>query len=472
MILPLKKMCDIKQLIIKKHIKHLALDSRQVKPNSLFIALKGSKFDGNDYIEVAKASGASLILSDNINVYSARNNIYYVAELKTKLPEIINLIYVKQPQKLFAVTGTNGKSSIVDLLRQSFLSLGINITTIGTIGVYQNNSLIEELTNTTPDICKFYALLAEYSDNYFAFEASSHGLVQQRFGDLKLDYAIFTNLTRDHLDYHQNMQNYFAAKLKLFTNHLKDNGTAIVNIDDKYGQKIRDICRKKNIKIFTYGSNKADLCLVKSHNTDFIVRYQNNEYLFKTKLVGAFQIYNILAVISLLLHHNFAVEQIATIVNKLKPIRGRLDEIEHNKDFRVFIDYAHTPDALKNILMTLSEFCKAKLILVFGCGGDRDKGKRGQMAKIADQYADITIVTDDNPRTEDASLIRAEITKDIKQYYDIAERELAIAKAINIAESGDIIVIAGKGHENYQIIGTEQKIFSDYEVAAKILNAN
>ena len=465
-------MRDIKQLIVKKHIKHLALDSRQVKPNSLFIALKGSKFDGNDYIEVAKASGASLILSDNINVYSACNNIYYVAELKTKLPEIISLIYVKQPQKLFAVTGTNGKSSIVDLLRQSFLSLGINITTIGTIGVYQNNSLIEELTNTTPDICKFYALLAEYSDNYFAFEASSHGLAQQRFGDLKLDYAIFTNLTREHLDYHQNMQNYFAAKLKLFTNHLKDNGTAIVNIDDKYGQKIRDICQKKNIKVFTYGSNKADLCLVKSHNTDFIVRYQNNEYLFKTKLVGAFQIYNILAVISLLLHHNFAFEQIATIVNKLKPIRGRLDEIEHNKDFRVFIDYAHTPDALKNILKTLSEFRKTKLILVFGCGGDRDKGKRGQMAKIADQYADITIVTDDNPRTEDASLIRAEITKDIKQYYDIAEREIAIAKAINIAESDDIIVIAGKGHENYQIIGTEQKIFSDYEVVANILNAN
>ncbi len=217
------------------------------------------------------------------------------------------------------------------------------------------------------------------------------------------------------------------------------------------------IFARKNIKVFTYGSNKADLCLVKSHNTDFIVRYQNNEYLFKTKLVGAFQIYNILAVISLLLHHNFAFEQIATIVNKLKPIRGRLDEIEHNKDFRVFIDYAHTPDALKNILKTLSEFRKTKLILVFGCGGDRDKGKRGQMAKIADQYADITIVTDDNPRTEDASLIRAEITKDIKQYYDIAEREIAIAKAINIAESDDIIVIAGKGHENYQIIGTEQK---------------
>jgi UDP-N-acetylmuramoyl-L-alanyl-D-glutamate--2,6-diaminopimelate ligase len=462
-------MFDIKQLIIKKHIKHIVLDSRQVKPNSLFIALKGSKFDGNDYIEAAQANGASLILSDNINVYSARDDIYYVAELKTKLPEIINLIYVKQPQKLFAVTGTNGKSSIVDLLRQSFLSLGINITTIGTIGVYHNNSLIEELANTTPDICKFYELLAEYSDNYFAFEASSHGLEQKRFGDLKLDYAIFTNLTRDHLDYHQNMQNYFAAKLKLFTNHLKNNGTAIVNIDDEYGQEIRDICRKKNIKIFTYGRNTADLCLVKYRNTAFVVKYQNNEYLFKTKLIGEFQIYNILAVISLLLQDHFTVEQILSIINSLKPIRGRLDEIKNDKGFRVFIDYAHTPDALENTLMTLGKLRKAKLILVFGCGGDRDKGKRSQMAKIADQYADITIVTDDNPRTEDASLIRAEVTKDIRKYYDIADRELAIAKAIHLAELNDIVVIAGKGHENYQIIGTERKLFSDYEVAAKIL---
>ena len=470
MILRLKKMQDFKLLLHNKNIKHITLDSREVKEGSLFIALQGVKYNGNEFIETAIAKGASLVFCDNSEEVGDKSTIYYIENLKAQLAEIVKTIYVKTPKELYAVTGTNGKSSIIDLIRQSKLLLNENITTIGTLGVYKNNELIENLVNTTPDICKFFQILNENSNDSFAFEASSHGLEQERFAKLKLDTAIFTNLTRDHLDYHANMADYFAAKLKLFTIHLKKEGFAIINADDDYGAQIISICKAKQLKFFTYGKNANDLKLTSQNNELFTLKYQNQLYEFNTSLIGEFQIYNIMAVISLLLLKKIPMNNIIGIVEKFVPIKGRLEEVKSNKNYRVFIDYAHTPDALENILVTLKANCKNKLILLFGCGGERDQGKRSKMAIIADKYADITVVTDDNPRNEDAALIRAKIVKYLHNFYNIGERKAAIRHALAIAEKDDIVVLAGKGHENYQIIG-EQKIHcDDYETVSELLN--
>lgn len=465
-------MLDFKYLIKKHHIEHVTINSQHVKNNSLFIALKGNNFDGNDFINQALKNGSNLIFGNNCLNFKDHDNIFHIENLEVILPEIVNFIYTKKPQNIISVTGTNGKSSITDLLRQAYILLEKNIATIGTIGVYNNEKLIENLDNTTPDICKFYQLLDQNYNHDFVFEASSHGLAQNRFGKVNIDIAIFTNLSRDHLDYHKDMNDYFNAKLKLFTHHLKKQGVAIINIDDVYGKKIIDELIAKKIKFFSYGKNADNLKLIKLIENGFIVQFAEQEYLFKTKLIGEFQIYNILAVISVLLVNNINMTKIIDIVANLNNIKGRLEEILHQKKYRVFVDYAHTPDALKNVLITLRKNCLKKLILIFGCGGNRDQGKRKEMAEIANQYADINIVTDDNPRNENANLIRAEICKYLDDYYNIADRKDAMQKAIDIASSEDIIIIAGKGHENYQIIGDKKINFDDYQVMSNILQNN
>jgi UDP-N-acetylmuramoyl-L-alanyl-D-glutamate--2,6-diaminopimelate ligase len=449
------------QEILKKYqIKNISLDSRNIQKDSAFVALKGDVYDGNDFIAAVKEKNIKLIFTDNKEKIDT--DIYYIEELKTKLTEIAKFIYNNYPENIIAVTGTNGKTSITDIISQIYCHLHEEICAVGTLGVYKNHQLVAESNLTTPDIFKFYEILNKYSNSKnFIFEASSHGLMQQRFGDLQVKYAIFTNLTEDHLDYHKNMENYYAAKLLLFTKHLTRDGIAIINSDDKYGKKLSENLQKINKHyIIEYGYKAKDLQIVEFTNNNFIFQYKNKTYKTKFPFTGEFQLYNLMAAISYFVTAGYDINKILEITSKLEIVKGRLEKII-SSPYEVFIDFAHTPDALENILKTLQNYTDKEIILVFGCGGNRDKGKRAKMAKIAAEYASHIIVTDDNPRFEDPAEIRKEICQNLKKFLSIGDRSLAIKTALKMASDKHIVLIAGKGHEEYQIIGDNKIAYSD-----------
>ncbi len=453
-------MNKINEILQKFNPENISLDSRDISDNSAFIALKGEFYDGNDFIDAVLAKKAKLIFTDNKN--KEAGNIFYIPDLKNKLTEITAAIYNKYPKNIIAVTGTNGKSSITDIIRQIYILLEKNIATVGTIGIYLNKKLEEESNLTSPDICKFYKILNKYhqSDN-FMFEASSHGLEQKRFGNLQINHAIFTNLTKEHLDYHLNMENYFKAKSLLFTNHLKEKGHAIINSDDEYGVRLINKLRKKNKQqIIEYGYQAKHFKILHFTKESFSFEYKGKKYQAKFPFTGEFQLYNLMAAISYFTLIGYEINKLLEVTEKLNIVKGRLEKII-SKPFEVFIDFAHSEDALENILKTLKNYSDKDIILVFGCGGNRDKGKRSKMALIAEKYAKHIIITDDNPRFEDPELIRKEICKNLKNYLSIGNRAKAIKIALDKATSKNIVLIAGKGHEEYQIIGDKKIAYSD-----------
>lgn len=430
------------------NIKDITVDSRAVKPGTLFFAIKGAKVDGHDYIEKAIAAGAAAVVGERDLKLSVP---YYKSEnIRRDLALTAAAFYKKQPAQIAIVTGTNGKTSTADFCRQFFEFEKKDSCSIGTLGFIHGKE-ITQFDNTSPDPVIMHKYLSTVKD-FAAIEGSSIGLEQHRLDGVRVTAGGFTNFTQDHLDYHGSMDEYFRTKTLLFT-RVMQNGTAVLN----KGLPKFDI---GNNKLITFGTG-GDLEITKQTPThdgqEIVVSLFGKKQDYKIGLVGRFQAENILCSIGL----SFACGMREFPIHKLKPIAGRMEQAAPG----VYVDYAHTPDALENALKALRPHTSAKLHVVFGCGGDRDKLKRPLMGKVANELADSIIVTDDNPRTEKPEQIRKEVLATCPDATEIADRAEAIKTAISKMKKGDILLIAGKGHEKYQIYGTEKRHFDDVEVA-------
>ena len=456
-------------------------DSRQVQPGDLFIAYPGAAADGRLFIEKAVASGAAAVVYEPeqmpLGCILPNNTVpcMAISHLTEQLPEIAQRFYHNPSHFLVVtgVTGTNGKTSIAYQLAQAHSLLQQKAAYIGTIGQGEVHHLKPQ-DNTTPDVLCVQRLLQQYQQQgikQVCMEVSSHALNQHRVDGVEFRQAIFTNLTLDHLDYHKTMEAYAAAKAQLFSNPHLD--YAIINNDDAY-QAIMIDAVTPGVRQITYGL--ADGCDVRAiewsmdiDGTLLQIVSPWGEHPLRIKALGQFNIYNSLAVFSSLMVSGYSVNAVIDVMAQLNAAPGRM-EIVATAPY-VLVDYAHTPDALENVLITLQQLKKGALWVIFGCGGDRDKSKRPIMGKVAALYADKVVVTSDNPRSEDPSQIINEIVLGIPPSTEITRlinREDAIAYAINNADADDIILIAGKGHEAYQQIGTEKHAFSDQDVVKRL----
>lgn len=433
----------------------LRTNSKEVNKNDTFIALKGDNYDGHEYIEEAIQNGASKIIAEK-GSYSVETEIVsstkeYLKNYINKYKDDIKDIY------LIGMTGTNGKTTTCFLIYQALNKIGKKCAYIGTIGFYMDKK-IKDLKNTTPGILELYEMIIEAKKegyNHIVMEVSSHALAQERVYGLEFDVAIISNITQDHLDYHKTMEEYARMKAKLFQ-MVKAYGYAIIPNDIDYKEYVY-LEKNKNI---TYGiSGDYILSDIKLKNNKTYFKLSNNVY--ETTLFGKYNIYNIINVIIIL--NELKVENIENIIKELSAPPGRMDIID--KEFKIIIDYAHTPDAIKNILSCVNEMATGNIYVIIGCGGNRDKTKRPLMAQIATTYSTKAIFTSDNPRNENADEIIADMIKDLSNNnYEIEpNRKKAIFKGIQKCKKNDILLILGKGHENYQIIGNERIHFDDKE---------
>ncbi len=451
-------------------------DSREISDNDIFFAIKGISKDGHDFLKDIKGKFIAIveryvqdISTPQILVSSTKRAFFEALQLK------YNLDLDKIP--FVAVTGTNGKTTFTYLMESILKTNGRNPGIIGTVN-YRCGSLIKNSTHTTPDMKSLFKILDEFNRHncdVVVMEVSSHALKQNRIGELKFDLALFTNLTPEHLDFHSHMEDYYSSKKILFERHLKKDGIGIINIDDAYGKRLYEELADKKIEGFSFNLKTDYTCaLLKMDEKGIDVGIWSKDFsdIISSSLKGRFNAYNLcgayIAARKLGIDNNIIKEGLKRVLN----IPGRLEEIPNECGFSVLVDYAHTPDALENVLITVREFARNRVITVFGCGGDRDKSKREPMGKVASKYSDIVIVTSDNPRNENPE----DIIEDIKKGLDFSkkiiiqpDREKAIKDAIYSARKGDIIIIAGKGHENYQIFKDKTVHFSDQEVAKKIL---
>jgi len=460
----LKKLLNqvlVKRIIGPKNktIAGINHDSRLVKPGEVFIAYKGVDIDSHQFIDQAVEKGASAVIGEKIPTKLKKGiSFVQVKNSRSALAKIASNWY-NCPEKnliVIGITGTNGKTSTTYMLEAIFKKAGLQPGVIGTIN-YRYKNIIQPARETTPDAITLHKLLNKFVQagcKCLIIEATSQGLKQKRLASLKFDRAIFTNLTQDHLDYHKTMADYFQAKLQLFK-QLKTNGQAILNADDKASYKI---AKNINQKIVFYGlKNKADF---------------NKKHLkVKLKMLGNYNLYNALCASACARSLNIKQCIINQALANVQ-VPGRFESVDCGQKFKVIIDYAHTPDALERLLENARKITANKLICVFGCGGDRDKTKRPKMGEIAQKKADKIIITNDNPRTENPKKIIQHIKtgfKKKKNYIIIANRKKAINQAISQAKKGDCVVIAGKGHENYQIIGTKKTPFDDKKIAQQAL---
>jgi len=458
-------------------ISSVSANSATIQMGGLFAALKGAKQDGHDFIDAAIKAGAVAILSDQATL-SLPTGIAHIKSDDTRhaYAQICAAIYASRPGMLVGVTGTNGKTSVVEYMRQIWTRATWPAATIGTLGVacpvLELASSSAMLTTPAPE--SLYALLHQMAKSgitHTAFEASSHGLDQQRMAGLGVNVAVFTNLSQDHLDWHGDMDSYFAAKAKLFHQNLLDGGTAVLNADDAQVMKLKEQLEKRQIVIWTVGSNpEADFCIqkIESHpfGLDVQITAKGQAFRFPVALSGTFQAVNAVMAAVAAYASGMPLQDSLGALPSLTPVRGRMQPIhEHPAGARIIIDFAHTPDALEAALIALRDQTPDKLKVIFGCGGDRDKGKRQKMGAIAAKLADHIIITDDNPRSEDPSAIRAEICKGCPDAKEISPRDAAIKAAIAGLDGGDTLLIAGKGHETSQMIGTETLPFDDASVA-------
>lgn len=451
-------------------ISGLSVDSRTVQPGDLFIAVPGYSQDGRKYITEAVSLGAAAILTAPGTNLKPDVPVINSDKLRSVVPIIAKRFFgsPSEKMKVAGITGTNGKTTTVYLLASIFNTIGQRWGKIGTIS-YDTGKRALAARNTTPGPVELQKILAEMVDNGLngcAMEVSSHGLEQSRCEGIKYASATFTNLTQDHLDYHKDMENYFLAKSKLFD----DAPCAVINIDDEYGRRLINSC---NSRIITYGSG-ADSDLVfqsKKTDVDFSImefRYKRKIAEFKFPLPGAFNHQNAAAAAATALGLGLSLDNVIKGLSEAQAVPGRLQKVSFGQPFGVYIDYAHTPGALERLLSSIRMFEPENIHVVFGCGGDRDIKKRPLMARAASNLADYVYLTSDNPRTEDPSAIIEDTLAGItnkKACQVIEDRAHAIKAAISSAKEGDIVVIAGKGHEDYQITGTIKKYFSDFEVA-------
>ncbi len=460
------------------NIAGLTADSREVKPGYLFAALPGVQADGVKFIPAAIEAGAVAILGGPDLVADTKVPVIADRNPRRRLSALAARFYGAQPDIVAAVTGTNGKTSVATFVREIWAYLGLRSASLGTVGVVGPEG-VRPLAHTTPDPVRLHSELAHLVEDrvtHLALEASSHGLAQYRLDGVRVSASAFTNLTRDHLDYHANFDDYLYAKLRLFGEVMGPGGIAVINVDADFAQEFEAISWARGHKIVAVGRKGRDICLAGlqpgPRGQVLQIVHGGTHYEIMLPLVGQFQASNALVAAGLVIGCGGDAEQTFRALENLKGAKGRLEEVAHLANgATVFIDYAHTPDALETALEAVRPHVSGKLVVVFGCGGDRDKGKRPQMGKIASQSADITIVTDDNPRSEEASTIRGEVLAGASGLQEIGDRSLAISEAVALLEAGDCLVVAGKGHETGQIGGDKVLPFSDHEAVAEAVSA-
>ncbi|MEZ0170026.1 UDP-N-acetylmuramoyl-L-alanyl-D-glutamate--2,6-diaminopimelate ligase [Microvirga sp. TS319] len=457
----------------------LASDSRKVGAGSVFFAVPGTKVDGMSFVPQAAASGAIAIVGEAERPADLPGHVAYVQvdDVRKALALAASRFYPQQPETVVAVTGTSGKSSVADFTRQLFAVLGYKSASLGTLGVITSDGAAYG-SLTTPDPISLHQTLdtlARDGVTRLAMEASSHGIDQRRLDGVRLSAAGFTNLGRDHLDYHNTTEAYAAAKLRLFDTLLPADAPAVINADGPYAEVFRQGVGSRGLTMVTTGSSGETLRLVDARPEGFkqalTVEAFGKTFETGLPLLGAFQIENALVAAGLVLsvEGEDRAAEVFEGFKTLKGVSGRLEQVGEVDGAICIVDYAHKPDALAHVLDALRPFAKGRLVCIVGCGGDRDRGKRPLMGRIAADKADIVIVTDDNPRSEDPAAIRAEVLKGAPGAREIGDRALAIRTAVKELRNGDILVVAGKGHETGQIIGDRTLPFSDHdEVRAAI----
>lgn len=468
-------------------IQDITADSRAVKLNSLFIALDGATVDGHNYIDKAVAAGAvAVIVSKPVTV---PDDVCVITVSDTRQAMMVCVPYFfdypANRMRMVGVTGTNGKTTTTHMIRHILKAQGHKVGVIGTVHIMIGDTSYP-IHNTTPDVVDLQHILHQMvheNVEYCVMEVSSHALALGRVSGVEFDTAVFTNLTQDHLDFHKTFENYLAAKCKLFEqvsapNQVKDNKGAVINIDDSYGYRVMEKTTAPTITYSTLGKgtlNASDVHM-STKNSQYTVNYKGESYPVSMNTTGLFNVYNTLAAIGACLQEGISMEAIDTALKTFSSVPGRFELIEEGQDFAVVVDYAHTPDGLQNILETAKAIKENRIIIVFGCGGDRDATKRPIMGRIAAEYGDKIYVTSDNPRTEDPVQIVKDVEVGVKEalrdgtsYEVIVDRREAINHAIHDAKAGDIVIIAGKGHENYQILKNETIHFDDREEARKAL---
>ncbi len=466
-------------------VESIAYDSRRVQRNGLFVALRGEKSDGHDFIDQAIEKGATVIVGERAEnpALAGRATSVVVESTRTAMADLGARFYNYPGRKLkiAGVTGTNGKTTTTFLIKHICEKAGTRCGLLGTVR-YEIGERVLPAARTTPESLDLQELLSQIKDagcKAAAMEVSSHALAQERTRGIEWDAAVFTNLTQDHLDFHGTMENYFEAKAKLFEQlgrqERKKKPVAIINIDDRYGQKLISTISNK-ISVVTFGTSlKADFRAsnyrMEFGGTSYQLDARGKSYLIRVPLIGRFNVANSMAALAAANALGVGLREAILSLGKSPQVPGRLEMVPAKRQFQVFVDYAHTPDALLNVIKTLRELAPRRLIVVFGCGGNRDRQKRPLMGQVVDQNADFAIITSDNPRKEDPEKIISDVEKGFRgsQFEKITDRAAAIARAVGLAQPRDIVLIAGKGHENYQEFADHIVPFEDIQVARRAI---
>jgi UDP-N-acetylmuramoyl-L-alanyl-D-glutamate--2,6-diaminopimelate ligase len=462
-------------------VNGLAVDSRAVKPGDLFFALAGSKTDGSRFVDSAIEAGAVAVAGDGAAQRDGRVPFVCTPNPRRALALAAARFYPRQPATIAAVTGTSGKTSVAAFARQIWERLGHASASIGTIGLVSPERTIYG-SLTTPDPIALHKQLDEITGDgvtHLAFEASSHGLDQFRLDGVRIAAGGFTNLSRDHMDYHPDVAHYLAAKLRLFRDLVVPGGAAVISADHDCSQQVIDAARERGLRIIAVGRNAdgagEDIRLVdvtvEGLAQKLALEHRGQRCTIELPLVGEFQIENALVAAGLAIGTGSEPGAVIASLEHLEGARGRLERVGEHNGAPIFVDYAHKPDALAKALQALRPYAKRKLIVIFGAGGDRDAGKRPLMGAIAAENADQVIITDDNPRSEDPMTIRTAILAAAPGAGDIGDRAEAIRTGISALQPGDALLIAGKGHETGQIVGDKVLPFSDHEAVAAVLAA-
>ena len=491
----MKRVADIVKIVspikvegpVTAEVSHITADSRTVQEGSLFICLVGATVDAHTFVDKAVEDGAVAIIASKPVTVPDHVAVLYVEDTRQALQDAVPFFYDYPASKMrmIGVTGTNGKTTTTHIIAHLLRSQGYTVGVIGTVHILIDDQSYP-IHNTTPDVADLQQILQQMVDagvTHCIMEVSSHALALGRTAGVEYDTAVFTNLTQDHLDFHKTFDNYLAAKATLFKQvsasyQVKEGKGAVINVDDAYGQAIVNVTTAPMITYSTEGKGtmNASNLSVTAKSSEFTLTYGEESYTIQTKIAGLFNVYNTLAAVGACVYEGLTMDDIVKGLRTFTAVPGRFELIEEGQDFAVVVDYAHTPDGLENILQTAKKIVENRILVVFGCGGDRDATKRPIMGRIAAQYGDRVFVTSDNPRTEDPVQIVKDVEVGVKEglrdgvdYDVIVDRREAIFAAIAEAKAGDVVIIAGKGHEDYQILKEETIHFDDREVAREAL---
>jgi UDP-N-acetylmuramoyl-L-alanyl-D-glutamate--2,6-diaminopimelate ligase len=470
---------------VDREVSGIAYDSRRITPGMVFVAIPGQKTDGHEFVDAAIDRGATAVICERNGIFAQRATKIKVADVREALARVATSYYGKPSSKLkvIGVTGTNGKTTVSFMVKAILEAAGIKTGLMGTVH-YEIGDRVIPAQRTTPESLEVQQMMSQMvraGCGACVMEVSSHALEQKRVQGIEFDVAIFTNLTRDHLDFHKTMENYFAAKQKLFASLGGGNkkAAAVINIDDDFGARLSG---QTNVEVeLTYGLQsaarlRAAKIQLSAEGSKFTVETPERNFACRLPLIGRHNIYNALAAAGAGLALGIDVLHVQAALNAITPVPGRLEKVLAGQPFGVFVDYAHTDDALKNVLSTLREITKGRVLVAFGCGGNRDAGKRAKMGKIAAELADFTIITSDNPRKEQPEKIAAQIEEGFRavrqdKYRVELDRKRAIHEIISQAKKGDSVLIAGKGHETYQEFEDTVVPFDDRAHAREALEA-